>query len=111
MPCRARIRLERSVIVSKLLPFGPLLMVKECGGAEWTKCKSAQISTAQMSTMGPTVCTKAHSEMFPFLDGMRFWSPITTHDAANDGGHHARPPEPLPAPGPALTGGSVLRYK
>jgi hypothetical protein len=58
-------------MVSKLLPFGPLLMVSVCGGADLTKCSAAQTSATHTSTAGPTVWTKADQEILVILDGIK----------------------------------------
>jgi hypothetical protein len=58
-------------MVSKLLPFGPLLMVSVCGGADLTKCSAAQTSAAHTSTGGPTDWTKASQEIWFTLDGIK----------------------------------------
>ena len=70
MPLRASILLYRWAIVSKLLPFGPLLMVSVCGGAELKKCSVAQTSAPHKSTAGPTVWTKAHQDTLVVFDGI-----------------------------------------
>lgn len=54
---------------SKVLPAGPLLIVRVRGGADLTKCIAAQSSATQRSTGGRTVCTNAHREMLLDLDG------------------------------------------
>src|SRR5882757_9885657 len=82
-------------MVSKLLPFGPLLMVSVWGGAELTKCSAAQTRTAHTSRGGPTVWTNARKETswnfagisrenLPFDPVMlraRGWSTVGTHDS------------------------------
>jgi hypothetical protein len=58
-------------MASKLLPFGPLLMVSVCGGADLMKCSAAQTSAAHMSTGGPTDWTSANQEIVLTLDGIK----------------------------------------
>jgi hypothetical protein len=92
-------------MVSKLLPFGPLLMVSECGGAECTKCNAAQTSTAHTSKGGTTVWAKAHQETLPCFDGIRlesrFFNPmmIARHRGPADMMHdNPQPSQPYGAP-------------
>src|SRR5882757_8434724 len=90
-------------MVSKLLPCGPLLMVRVWGGAELTKCSAAQTMTAHTSTAGPTVWAKAQKETLPFLDGsnqesLPFDSVMFVRSEVVPR-HHARPRSRFPASG------------